>query len=470
MPQRFTRLMDTGVEITEGLEGVRAELGLVADFPPDVERAAAAAVAALELPDVDRTDIDFVTIDPEGSRDLDQALHIESDGDGHIVHYAIADLPALVEPGGPVDRESRRRGQTLYAPDGSIPLHPRSISEDGASLVADAVRSAYVWEMHLDGAGVVTHTSLERARIRSRARLSYREAQERIAAHDALLTPLQSVGERRIALESARGGASLDMPEEEIVHANGVWRIERRTMLPVEQWNAQISLMTGMEGARLQREGGSGIIRTMPRPTADAIAEFRAKVDALGMTWPKDQTYGDFLRGLDRTRSTTIAVLTAARSLFRGAGYRIIDGPITDDDSIHAAIGAAYAHTTAPLRRLVDRYALAHAEAHANGRAVPAWAIDTLPEVPTIMQESGSLAGTLERESLAVVTRAVLRPLVGECFDAVVVDQRGEKARIELVDPAVEADVIVTTRPGQRVRVRLDGFDEKSDEPRFSIV
>ncbi len=469
MPQRFTRLVDTGVEITTGLERVRADLGVSADFPPDVEAAAAASLAAVELPDADRTDIDFVTIDPEGSRDLDQALHITADGDGHVVHYAIADLPVVVPAGGPVDLESRRRGQTLYAPDGSIPLHPRSISEDGASLRADRERSAYVWEMHLDATGTVTRTTLERARVRSRARLSYREAQERIANADAQLSPLRTVGERRLALESARGGASLDMPEEEIVHAHGVWHIERRELLPVEQWNAQISLMTGMEAARIQLDGGSGIIRTMPRPAPEAIAEFREKVDALGLRWPEDQTYGDFLRTLDRTRPTTIAVLTAARSLFRGAGYRIIDGPLAEADSVHAAIGAPYAHTTAPLRRLVDRFALAHAEALVNGREVPAWARDTLADVPKIMQESGSLAGRLERESLTVVTRAILRPRVDECFDAVVVDQRGEKARLELVDPAVEVDVAVVTRPGQRVRVRLTGFDDDGD-PRFEIV
>ena len=52
----------------------------------------------------------FLTIDPPGSMDLDQALHIERDGDGYRVRYAIADVPAFVQPGGAVDAETRRRG------------------------------------------------------------------------------------------------------------------------------------------------------------------------------------------------------------------------------------------------------------------------------------------------------------------------------------------------------------------------
>ncbi|MCD2499266.1 RNB domain-containing ribonuclease [Microbacterium nymphoidis] len=468
MPMRHTRLSDTSTEITAGLERIRTELALPDAFPEAVEKEASAAVAALALPDADLTDIEFVTIDPEGSRDLDQALHIAPDGDGHVVHYAIADLPAVVAPGGAVDTESHVRGQTLYAPDGSVPLHPRIISEDGASLREGRVRSAYVWQMTLDADGNTTHTTVRRARVRSRSQLSYREAQERIAASDGLLSPLRTVGERRLALETARGGASLDMPEEEIVHAHGFWRIERRDLLPVEQWNAQISLMTGMEAANIQLAAGAGIIRTMPRPAAADIDLFRAQVAALGLVWAEGQTYGEFLRGLDRDRPTTLAVLSAARRLFRGAGYRVIDGPLAEADAVHAAIGAPYAHATAPLRRLVDRYALAHCEAQANGEPVPAWASAGLAELPGIMQRTGQLAGRLERESLDVVTDAILAPLVGHRFDAIVIEQRGDKpARIELVAPPLETDARVAAPAGTRIRVRLDSFDAEKGQPTF---
>ena len=66
---------------------------------------------------VDRLDLELVTIDPEGSRDLDQAFHAERFGNGYRVHYAIADLAHFVTSGGPIDEEAWRRGVTFYGPD-----------------------------------------------------------------------------------------------------------------------------------------------------------------------------------------------------------------------------------------------------------------------------------------------------------------------------------------------------------------
>ena len=77
-----------------GIATIQSELKVTPEFSPEVEEAAAKAAAAPRLPDLDRTDIPFVTIDPASSRDLDQALHIERDGSGYVVHYAIADVAA----------------------------------------------------------------------------------------------------------------------------------------------------------------------------------------------------------------------------------------------------------------------------------------------------------------------------------------------------------------------------------------
>ena len=93
-------------------------------FPPGVEAAAAEAAAHPRLPALDRTDLPLVTIDPPGAMDLDQALHVARDGDGFVVHYAIADVAAFVRAGDPIDLEAHRRGQTLYGAASNIPLHP----------------------------------------------------------------------------------------------------------------------------------------------------------------------------------------------------------------------------------------------------------------------------------------------------------------------------------------------------------
>src|SRR3954452_2725139 len=115
------------------------------------------------MPDLDRTDIPFVTIDPATSMDLDQALHIERSGSGYVVHYAIADVAAFVSPGDPVDEEAHRRGETLYAPDSKIPLHPTVLSEGAASLLPDTLRPALLWSIKVDAEGEGTEVHVERA-------------------------------------------------------------------------------------------------------------------------------------------------------------------------------------------------------------------------------------------------------------------------------------------------------------------
>ena len=455
MPLRQQRLRADAPELTAALAAIRADLGAEEAFPPAVE-AEAARSAERPLEGADRTDVPFVTIDPEGSTDLDQALAIEADGDGHVVRYAIADVPAFVEPGGAVDAEARRRGQTLYAPDARVPLHPTVLSEDAASLLAEQERQALVWTFVLDADGAVRDTSLERARIRSREQLSYPEAQARIDAGDAMLGMLRAVGERRIALEAARDGASLDTPDEEVVHDERGWRIERRAPLPVEQWNAQLSLMTGMEAARLQLAAGEGVLRTMPRPSKAAIADFRRATEALGVPWLPSEHYGAFLRRLDRAEPTTVAILAAARRLFRGADYLVLDGRTPGADAVvQAAIGAPYAHATAPLRRLVDRIVLAHCEAIANGRDVPAWASAAAQDVPDAMRSSGSRASQLERESLQAVAAWILADRVRDEVDALVVERRDDEAVVLLVDPPVEVRVVTDAEPATRIRVRV---------------
>src|SRR5689334_22502700 len=112
------RLEPAAAALAAGFDRIREELQVPDAFPPDAEAEAAAAAVPPAGPDrIDRRDLELITIDPPGSRDLDQALHIARHGDGHRVSYAIADVAALVPPGGAVDREARLRGVTVYMPD-----------------------------------------------------------------------------------------------------------------------------------------------------------------------------------------------------------------------------------------------------------------------------------------------------------------------------------------------------------------
>lgn len=442
--------------LAKTLQLIRDELGLPESFAPEVEAEAKHAVEGIELPALDLTGIPFVTIDPAGATDLDQAVHIERQREGYLVHYAIADVPAFVEPGGAIDTEARERGQTLYAPDGRIPLHPTVMSEGAASLLPGLDRGAYVWSITLDASANATATTLQRARVRSRRQYSYVEVQQQLddGTADESLQLLREVGLGRIELERARGGASLNRPDEEVEFVDGAYTLVRRSQLPVEDWNAQVSLLTGMAAAGIMIEGRTGLLRTMPAPFADTLERFRRQVAALGCPWPEHIPYGQYLRSLDQGDPRSLAAIHAAATLFRGAGYTaFVDAE--PEQTLQAAVAAPYAHTTAPLRRLVDRFVLVACEALANGRPVPEWVQEALPTLPKIMSRSDGVASRLEHASVDAIEAALLSTRVGEVFDAVVISAKDGGGVIQLTDPVVTASIDGAVEAGQVVRATL---------------
>ncbi|MBB5632859.1 exoribonuclease R [Cryobacterium mesophilum] len=469
MPLTTVRLGDADGELAAALAALRAELDVTAAFPAEVEAEARTAAADATLPDADLLDVPFFTIDPAGSLDLDQAMHLERTDDGYRVRYAIADVPAFVRPGGAIDAEARSRGQTLYLPDGRIPLHPLVISEEAASLLPGQVRGAYVWTFELDREGRQTAISLGRARIRSTERLDYETVQSSIDAGTApeSLALLKEIGLVLIQRERDRGGASLGRPEQEVRDVGGRYELIRRHPLPAEDWNAQISVLTGMAAARIMIEGRVGILRTMPPPSEESISWFRRRAAALGTPWPATVEYGEYLRTLDPDDPRQLAIMHAAASLFRGAGYTVFEGDVPEN-SVQSAVGAPYAHTTAPLRRLVDRFVLVVCDALANGRSIPAWARTALPELPPIMAASDAVAGRADHAAVSAVEAAVLSSRVGEEFDATVIAASNGTAQIQLVDPAVTASCDGDLEAGAVITARLVTADIATGTVRFT--
>ncbi len=461
---------------------VRQRLGVPEAFPPDVLAAAEEASRAPALPPEDLTDIPFVTVDPPGSTDLDQAMALSRRGAGYHVDYAIADVPAFVVVRGPVDLEARRRGQTVYAPDRKAPLHPPVLSEGAASLLEGQVRPAFVWRFDLDADGDVLTAAVVRAMVRSRRRLDYGQVQA--AADDvgegspdprddlagqAVL--LREIGVRRMALEAARGGSNLPLPAQEVTALDGRYTLSLRPAVPAEDWNAQLSLLTGMTAATLMLKGGAGVLRTMPAPEPRLVERFRRQAEALRVAWSPQESLGEMLRRLRRDEPNELALMHEAGALFRGAGYMPLrPGAPPPPVITHAAVAAPYAHVTAPLRRLVDRFGLVVCEATSRGAEVPDWVLAALPELPAAMSASDQLAGQVERACTDLVEAAVLAHRVGEQFDAVTVDLHQTGGKVQVVDPPVLAPCVGALRLGERLRVRLDSADLDTGEVRFTAT
>ncbi|HEX2421181.1 MAG TPA: RNB domain-containing ribonuclease, partial [Acidimicrobiia bacterium] len=342
---RLTELDDQA--IAESLADLRAALEVDLGFPAPVLAEADQASVNARLPDLDRTATPFVTIDPPQSMDLDQALFIERRPHGYLVHYAIADVAAFVSPGGEVDQEAHRRGQTLYAPDGNARLHPPVISEGAASLLPGQVRPALVWGMYLEADGEGTRVDVRRALVRSRAKLSYEEVQNRIdqGRADDSLALLKEVGLLRQEREARLGGINLRLPEQIVHRGEDGYELEFRSPLPVEGWNAQISLMAGQAAATVMLEAEVGVLRTLPRAGPVRINRLRHTARALGVKWDRNQPFADLIRDLDPKLPAHAALINEAAGLLRGSSYAVFDDEVPTN-ARHAGVGAEYAHTT----------------------------------------------------------------------------------------------------------------------------
>jgi exoribonuclease R len=473
---RVLRAHDAAVDpLQQGIAQIQQEQQLPPEFPPEVEQAAQEAAVHPRLPDLDRTDLAFVTIDPVGSMDLDQAMHLEPDGDGYVVHYAIADVMAFVVPGDPVDVESHARGESLYGGSTKIPLHPRVLSEGATSLLPDQMRPAFLWTIRLDATGEVRDAHVERARVRSTQRLDYAGIQAQIAHAPAgsTLALLEVVGVLRLAKEAARGGVSLPMPEQDIDVVGDQWRLGFRQLLPVEAWNAQISLLTGFAAAAIMLKGQVGVLRTLPPPPDFVVKRLHRTARALGLDWPASMGHPEFIRSLDPSHPADAAMTVACTALLRGAGYAAFDGHLPDLTE-HAALASSYAHVTAPLRRLVDRYGLEVCAALCAGQQVPEWARAGLPDLPGLMQASGHRAHAFEHAVLDLAEALTLRSRVGEKFEGVVLETDHDderKGTVMVPDPAVEAK-LTSAAPlpvGEDVTVTLAVADPATRTVRFEL-
>jgi exoribonuclease R len=435
---------------------LRAELAVTGDFASDVLADADRAARAVELPDLDASDLPLVTIDPAGSRDLDQAVHIAREGEGFLVSYAIADVAAFVRPGSLLDLEANRRGETLYFPDLRVPLYPKALSENAASLLPEQVRPAVLWRITLDASGDVRAVDVRRARVRSRAQLDYAGVQRDPTAHDAVAL-LPEVGRLRLALARQRHAVNLDLPEQQVEQVDDTWQLVLRAPLPVESYNAEISLLTGMCAARLMLDHEHGILRTLPPPGADAVRALRRAAHALGIPWPDGAAPGDVLAGLDRTNARHVVLIEHATTLLRGAAYTTFAGRLPAVQT-HAGIGAPYAHVTAPLRRLVDRYASEVCVALHADTPVPAWVDAAFATLPDTMRAGDQRAHAADRAVVDATEAWLLRGHVGERYDVLVIDADDHGATVTLDEPAVRArcqgdNLTVGTRvPAELVR------------------
>ncbi|MBI5510776.1 MAG: RNB domain-containing ribonuclease [Deltaproteobacteria bacterium] len=360
--------------------------GLDPTFPPAVmaEVAAIRRSPGIDDPSLkDLTHLPFVTIDNDGSRDLDQAMYIcrRADG-GYDVSYALADASHFVKPGTALFAEALRRGASYYLPGLSVPMLPRELSEGLISLNEGQDRRALVMKMSLDKEGGVTGATLTRARIRSQKKLTYNGVQRYYdgpvgspcagQAYTETLDLLATVGKLRIAAAKERDVIAFQRRDVrvDLEHGETHFSLLDDARNDVEKYNEQISLLCNILGALfLKGDGGKNlglknvqaIFRGHEAPPAARLGELQGLVNRMVELHHLDPE----LWGWHRERRESLAAyldrlhheapdLRLVRVIERQAMMCNVGARFGEEPAPHFGIGAeAYARFSSPMREMV---------------------------------------------------------------------------------------------------------------------
>ena len=269
-------------------------------------------------------------------------------------------------------------------------------------------------------------------------------------------------------LMTERGAGRVDPPEQLVEREGRGYRLVFRPRQPTEAQNAALSASTNIAVAHAMQAAHTGLFRVMPEPDQRAVARLRHTAHAFDMRWPKHQTLDEYARTLDPNDPRHAAFMLAVRRAAGGASYATYADGVTP---WHSALAATYAHSTAPLRRLADRYVVECALAVANGREVPEAVQAALPRLPDTMAAASSQSSKVDRAVVDLAEAVLLQGHEGHTFRAVVVEDEGDVSRIQLVDIAVVAKLrAANLRPGDECRVKLVRTDPARREVEFTRV
>ncbi len=301
----------------------------------------------------------IVTIDPDDARDFDDAVHVDRiDNRGWQLGVHIADVAAYVKPGGALDREARRRGNSVYLPDRVIPMLPERLSNGICSLNPDVDRLTHSVFIQFDKQGRARNACFVRSVIRSARRLTYKEALAILNSppRNELERHLQAAWELAVLLRRkrfAQGSLDLDFPEVKVrVDADGApIRLERVENDESHQLIEEFMLAANEAVAReLRQHSIPTIYRIHEDPDPEKLAEYREfvlsfnhKVGDLSHRAEIQRLLAS-IRGKPEEQALKIGLL---KSLKRA---RYASQPLGH----YGLAKANYLHFTSPIRRYAD--------------------------------------------------------------------------------------------------------------------
>ncbi len=397
------------------------------------------------------------TIDPVDARDHDDAVWAEKTADGYRVVVAIADVSHYVRPNTAIDREALERGCTIYLPDRAIPMLPRELSSNLASLLPDVDRLTLAVEVHLDRNGGVIRKRYIEGLMRSPAKLNYEgvahalgfaddvPAQPAAIPYLPLLQTLAEVADLLNKKRRTRGSLELNVAEAKVrlsADTGNPSTVERSRKNPgvARAYNLIEELMllaNETVAADLAKRGIPVIYRVHGTPDAERIEMFAEVATSLGYPLDADdarnpKVLAAFLRKLEGTpHAGTLGYL-----LLRAMQQATYD---TTNVGHFGLAAAEYLHFTSPIRRYPDLVVHRVVRAVARGERID---IDALKEkLQAQAVESSRLerrAMKIEREAVDLYRALLMQDRVGETFEGQITGIADHGLFVSLDDPFVE--------------------------------
>ena len=339
-------------------------------FPPAaVDQAVNATMPKVgEMGHEDLTHLPLLTIDPVDAKDFDDALYAAPDEDegnpgGWVLWVAIADVAAFVTPGSPLDKAAWEKGNSVYLPDRVEPMLPHELSSDLCSLRPDEERAAMCVRMVFDSGGNKQRHKFHRGIIRSRARLTYRQAQDAFEGENGpesqdVLPELSDLYSCYKALRNARNSREpleIDLPERRVhIDDNGeIEKITLRERFDAHKLVEEMMIQANVSAAEsLSKKGVRSLMRFHDEPDTQRVADLSEYLPAMNLKFSPGQrvTPARFNKLLDQAEAKDLAE-TIGMAVLRTQSQAIYSAERMGHFGLNLT---HYGHFTSPIRRYAD--------------------------------------------------------------------------------------------------------------------
>ncbi len=350
------------------------KLGIPTEFSPEtLEEAPRVARQPLGEGREDLRHMPIVAIDPVDARDHDDAIWAAPDDDpknegGWRALVAIADVSFYVRPGTAVDKDARRRGNSVYFPDQVVPMLPEILSADVCSLKSGEDRAALVCHLQIGKNGTIKTFRFARAVVRIAANIAYEAAQEAISLSgtgaagpvpadivDNALTPLWACWRALDAARTRRAPLELDLPERRVVldEKGRIMSVAPRERLDAHRLIEEFMIAANVAAAlALEKKKAPVMYRVHEPPAREKLVALKEYLKTFGVEFALGQVIAP--------RTFNHVLERVGESDFRP---QIMEQVLRTQTQAYYAPGnhghfglalASYAHFTSPIRRYAD--------------------------------------------------------------------------------------------------------------------